>query len=192
MSADRSSEKPATVEELLVAMRKEHGEAVPDEAPRRKKRAGRSPRHLAMDILAFRDHSRSELEEKLQRKLSAQLESGDLQPDAISAVLDELAADGLLNEDRFAESFINGRIRKGHGPLRIRRDLRQKGVSQALVDAAFADIAVDWAELAAEVRHKKFGSAPVKDYKERARQARFLQYRGFSGDQIQAAFAALE
>ena len=145
-----------------------------------------------MDVLAYRDHSRLELEEKLTKKLSARLEAGEVQPEDIANLLDSLVADGLLNEPRFAESFINGRVRKGQGPVRIRRDLGQKGLPQRVLEQAFAETDVDWLAVAETVRQKKFGDGKPADYRERARQARFLQYRGFSGEQIQCALDDLD
>jgi regulatory protein len=41
--------------------------------------------------------------------------------------------------------------------------------------------------VAREARRKRFGSAGPADFRERARQGRFLQYRGFSSEQIRAA-----
>lgn len=187
--------KPVSVEALLATMREELGEPPSPESAvgfdreqGRSKRSGRSPRHVAMDVLAYRDHSRLELEEKLTKKLSARIEAGEVQPEDIADLLDSLVADGLLNEPRFAESFINGRVRKGQGPVRIRRDLGQKGLAQPVLEQAFAAIVVDWLALATTVRHKKFGEGKPADYKARARQVRFLQYRGFSGEQIRSAF----
>jgi len=160
---------------------------VADSAPKKRKRSGRSPRHIAMDLLARRDHSRLELEEKLTQKLAAKLEAGEISGEDIYLVLDELEQDGLLDDSRFAESFINSRIRRGQGPVRIRRDIDQKGISSALVGRIFEEQDFNWVRLAREVRVKKFGTSAPEDYKERARQARFLQYRGFSGAQIQSA-----
>jgi len=168
------------------------------EAPRkRKKRSVRSPRHIAMDLLARRDHTRHELYSKLFSKLSSKLEakipadglsaeySQEFLADEINEVLDELEADGLLNESRFAESFVNSRIRRGLGPARIRRELGEKGVRGQAADLAFEAAEADWLEQARAVREKKFGNELPSEYKERARQARFLQYRGFTSEQIQ-------
>jgi len=156
-----------------------------EQAAPRKKRGGRSPRHIAMDLLARRDHTRSELLTKLSTKLSEQIAADDVSVGDIEAVLDDLESDGLLDEQRYAESFVNSRIRRGQGPARIRRELADKGVAGGSADMAFAAAEVEWLSHAAEVRQKKFGRALPADYKERARQARFLQYRGFTGEQIQ-------
>jgi regulatory protein len=128
---------------------------------------------MAMDILAYRDHSRLELEEKLSKKLARQLEAGELTPADIAGLLDSLVAEGLLVEHRYAESFINSRMRKGQGPVRIRRDLGQKGLARSILEQAFDASQIDWLAEARSVRQKKFGDGPPADYKERARQARF-------------------
>lgn len=179
--------KPQSVEELLVGMREEHGEAISTDRPKKKRRSERSPRHVAMDVLAYREHSRLELEEKITKKLAHRLEAGEISGEDICVALDELVEDGLLDDGRFAEAFINSRVIRGQGPLRIRRDLGQKGVSAALLGQAFSKLEVNWPQKAAEVRQKRFGADLPKEYKERAKQARFLQYRGFSSDQIQSA-----
>jgi len=158
-----------------------------EQATPRKKRGGRSPRHIAMDLLARRDHTKTELLTKLTTKLSEQITAGDVSVGEIESVLDDLASDGLLDEQRYAESFVNSRIRRGQGPARIRRELADKGVSGAEAESAFEAADADWPTLAKEVREKKFGGSLPADYKERARQARFLQYRGFTGDLIQRA-----
>jgi regulatory protein len=180
--------QPVSVEELLENMREELDETHPaEEGGRRSRKRGRSARHVAMDVLAHRDHSRLELEEKLNKKLSNKIEDGEISAEDIACLLDELTEDGLLDEARYAESFVNGRVRKGQGPVRIRRDLNQKGLPRHLLQQAFDAADVNWRQRAGEVRRKKFGNEAPQDYKERARQARFLQYRGFSNEQIQSA-----
>jgi regulatory protein len=132
-----------------------------------------------MDLLARRDHSRLEL----ARKLAAR----GFETDVVAATLDDLERDGLLQEARFVESFISGRIRKGQGPVRIRAELAQRGIDEAGVADGLAAVTTDWGELAAEVRAKRFGAESPADFKTRARQAKFLQYRGFEPEQIRAA-----
>lgn len=141
-------------------------------------KAGRLCRRRAMDLLARREHSRLELARKLGRSFDATLVAG---------VLDALTTEGLLAEARFVDSFIRARTRKGQGPVRIRGDLAERGIRGSSVRAGLADAGCDWCALAAEVRAKRFGAAPPKDFRERARQAKFLQYRGFDAEQIRAA-----
>jgi regulatory protein len=133
-----------------------------------------------MDLLARREHSRREIENKLAAKAFA--------PDMIREVLDELEREGLLSSGRFAESFVASRAARGQGPVRIARELAERGVESP--GNWLDDPRHDWNRLAREVRRKKFGAALPAAYKEKARQARFLEYRGFSHDQIRQALGS--
>lgn len=131
----------------------------------------------AMNILARREHSRKEVRDKLLKKF-------DPGTELLDAVLDKLVADDLLSDQRFSEAFVRWRVGKGQGPVRIRMELRERGVDG---DAALRESGVDWFALVVEVAHKRFGASPAIDPKQRAKRMRFLQYRGFSGEQIRAA-----
>jgi regulatory protein len=135
-----------------------------------------------MDYLARREHARGELLVKLT---SFGFDAG-IAEDAVAQLID----DGLQSDERFVEAFIRSRINQGKGPARIRADLREKGVGSSLVDAGLLDADEDWHALARDVRLKKFGSAIPLNFKEKARQMRFLQSRGFEQDHIQAAVSA--
>jgi regulatory protein len=74
---------------------------------------------------------------------------------------------------------------RGQGPQRIRFDLRG-WVAEPFIEAALA-AGYDWGAAARRVRASKFGAEPPTDWKTKARQARFLQYRGFSADHIRLA-----
>ncbi len=139
-------------------------------------------RRVAMDLLARREHTRTEL--------AAKLTARGAEADALAPVLDALEDDGLLSESRFAEAFVRQRSGRGQGPVRIRHELGQRGVSEAAAEAALAAADADWDELATSVRHGRFGAEPPADLKERARQSRFLSYRGFTGDQVRRALDA--
>jgi regulatory protein len=130
----------------------------------------------ALDLLARREHSRLELERKLAARGFA--------AEAVAVALDDLERSGALAADRFTDSFVRSRAAKGQGPVRIRAELAERGVDEAQAAAATRDAGVDWAETARAVRGKRFGSVPPRDFKERARQARFLEYRGFERNQI--------
>jgi regulatory protein len=128
-------------------------------------------------LLAGREHSRAELFAKLvQRGFSA----AGLEP-----VLDHLARRGLQSDARFAEQFLAARMRRGSGPLRIRAELRQRGVAEDLI-ARELDIEPEaWLECLRLVYERKYGSAPAGDRKELARRIRFMESRGFGGELIQ-------
>jgi len=133
-------------------------------------------RKRAIDLLARREHSRLELERKLvQRGCPHEL---------VSQVVKELEHDGLLSDERFTESLVMTRCAQGHGPVRIRHDLRQKGVADSVIDRWLDERSEQWLELISHVRQQKFGDDLPCDYKERAHQARFLQSRGFTAEQI--------
>ncbi len=132
-----------------------------------------------MDLLARREHSAVELLTKLGARFP---EHSELLPQ----VLASLQRDKLQSDQRFSEAFVASRIRKGQGPYRIRQELQQRGIPQCQAEQVLADCGADWFQLAAEVMARKYGQRPCDSFQERARRSRFLQYRGFSGEQIQA------
>jgi regulatory protein len=138
-------------------------------------------RRTAMNLLARREHAR--------RELAAKLLARGLPGDLIDPVMDELARENLLSDDRFAEAFVSARAGRGQGPVRIRIELERKGVDTGIVERALADAGVDWDDLAEQVRRKRFGPGRPGSFKERARQARFLQYRGFAAEHLGGALA---
>ena len=133
----------------------------------------------AVRLLTRREHSRKEL----ARKLFARGMPADL----VEEVLQNLQARRLQSDARYAESLVNSRVSRGQGPVRIRRDLAQQGIPDTDIDTALEAAGVDWYALARETRTRRFGDPAPAEWKERARQARFLEYRGFSGDQIREA-----
>ena len=136
-------------------------------------------RRRALDLLARREHSRLELKRKL-------VDRGFL-AEIVDDTLDVLQSDNLLDEGRFLESFIRTRVGKGQGPARIEADLGQRGIDRGRVRAWLRDAELNWSSLAAGVREKRFGPGQPGSFEERARQAKFLQYRGFDSEQINAA-----
>lgn len=139
-----------------------------------------SMRLKAMDLLARREHSRSELSEKLTTKLVLSSEHMD----TLEAVLDRLVADDLLSDERFAEVLVRSKLHKGQGPRRIAQDLRKRGVGAELAASALSECGADWYELAVAAVNKKYGPEPAVDMKGKARRSRFLQYRGFSAEHV--------
>jgi regulatory protein len=137
-------------------------------------------RLAAMAQLARRDFASGELFGKL-------VQSG-FPEELCRTVLAELAASGLLNEARYVEGFVAAHAGRGQGPARIGADLRRNGVPDVLIEQGLSG--PDWVALARKVRRAKFGAALPLDWGEKARQARFLQYRGFSADHIRAATGA--
>ena len=137
-------------------------------------------RKKAMDFLARREYGQTELIRKLADK--------GYDPDVAADAVVQLTGEGLQSDARFSESFVQSRINQGKGPVRIRLDLGQKGISDSDIEIALEEAEADWRALAREQRIKKFGPDLPPDFKEKARQMRFLQYRGFEQDHIQSAF----
>lgn len=131
-------------------------------------------------MLARREHS----EKELCRKLTGR----DFNPDEVARVITQLKQEGLQSDRRFTDALVHNRIEKGYGPAWIARELREKGVSDDLIADALHTGEVDWFACAIRVREKKYGRAKPDNYREQARQSRFLQYRGFSGEQIRGVF----
>ena len=137
-------------------------------------------RNKAMDLLARREHSEQELRQKLKTR--------EYDADAIDEVLQALQEDRLQSDERFTESYVNHRFNAGVGPLKIRYELRQKGVSDGLVDVFLEPLSDQWDELMTRQRIRKFGAPIPDDYAERMKQARFLQNRGFSPESVMRLF----
>jgi regulatory protein len=131
-----------------------------------------------MQLLSRRDYAAAELEAKLL--------SRGFEPAAVAAALERLGAERLLNDGRFLEEFIGSRARRGQGPAKIRMQLRGRGLDAALIDEHLARYP-HWADEARRIKQKKFGATAPTQYADKARQARFLQSRGFSGAHIRHA-----
>ena len=141
-------------------------------------------RRAAMDFLARREHGSEELFNKLKRRFRRHSECGD----AISTELEKLTVEGLLSDQRFAAATVRQLILRGLGPRRLDAELRAKGLQsdwQSCADSAERE--VDWFDRAEKVYLKKFAAKPWPEdrddfQKERAKRARFMQYRGFDPD----------
>lgn len=136
---------------------------------------------LAVRLLARRDYASGELQ--------ARLEAGGYDAPAAATVLSELAQRGFLNDARYAANYVIWHCGRGQGPVRIAADLRMRGVGPELIVAALAQV-TDWPARAQAARRAKFGAKSPATWAEKARQARFLQYRGFSADHIRSATGA--
>jgi len=134
------------------------------------------PRRDALRLLASREHSRHELGVKLRAR---GYDAGE-----VEAVLDDLGRRGLLSDARMAEAYVAERVRKGFGPVRVRHELRRRGVPEPLIDAHLERGVDKWLERLMVVHDKKFGAGRATDAKERARRGRFLEQRGFPLDLI--------
>mgnify|MGYP000668584458 CR=1 FL=1 len=135
-------------------------------------------KEVCLRYLMRREHSYQELLDKVATK-------GFNRQD-ITLVVDQLAEQGLQSDARFAESYARSRVHKGFGPLRIKAELRQRGVSDCCFEMAVEDIAGSWQELLQQVYEKKYtGGEPISQ-KEWLKRSRFLQQRGFSHEMVRA------
>lgn len=155
-------------------------------------------RWLAFYYLGRREHSKKELREKLLAKAC--------EPQAVEYLLQEFESEGYQSDERMTSALIKDGIGKKHGKIRILQTLKKHGLTtissatevQTWIDEHgefFSDLminvtaeeqenlnenyAVDWLAQAVEARVKKYGDDIPTDPKEKARQLRFLQYRGF-------------
>ena len=134
-------------------------------------------RERALRLLARREHSRFELARKLGQAGFAQ---HDIDP-----LLDEFEAKNWLSDRRFAESWVADHRAKA-GSVKLAHDLRQRGVSDAVIEAVLAENRDSEFERACEVWRRKFGTLPA-DAADKARQIRFMQSRGFASEVIHRA-----
>ena len=137
-------------------------------------RKGPSLKVRAMRFLARREHSR----EELRRKLAAKVGEGD----DLEAVLDDLERRGWLSDARYAEQAIRARSRR-HGPIKLAHSLRARGVDEESIAAAFRAAGEEGASNLEAIWKTRFKALPA-DERECARQARFLQGRGFALEDV--------
>lgn len=132
---------------------------------------------MVLNLLARREHSQEELRRKLLHKGIA---SAD-----IELVLTECLAQGWQSDQRFAQEYVQMRMRKGYGPLRIHAELNERGVDHSLIDQCLIPYENEWYGCLTKLWGKKFAKHPSVDANMRMKQMRFLQQRGFEITQIQ-------
>ncbi len=142
----------------------------------------KSIRLKIMDFLSRREHSSREI----FKKLSPRVESKEL----LEEEIEKLKADGLLSDERFAESYFQSRKNRGYGPLRIRNELKQRGVGDQIFYPLSNEI--EWSELALEALKKKVSGDMPTETKEILKLKRFLNYRGFDFQHIDKAFQLIK
>ena len=129
-------------------------------------------------MLARREHSAGDLSRRLRDKgYDAAL---------TAEVIGRLLAERLLDDNRYIDNFIRSHAARGHGPLRIRMELRQLDLAGPPVEDAIAAFS-DWPARARAARLKKFGPTLPASPADRAQQMRFLGYRGFTSAQVRVA-----
>jgi regulatory protein len=136
----------------------------------------------AMMLLARRDYCSAELGAKLCERGFEQA--------LVDAVVAELTERRYVDDARYVASYVHHHAERGQGPRRIRQDLGELGLKPELFEATLAGL--DWAVKARQLRVRKFGQAVPANWPARAKQLRFLQYRGFSADHIRSALGAID
>ena len=126
----------------------------------------------ALDLVSRREHSRHELKQKLNKRFPETMP-------IIEEALDKLAINNILDDERFAEMYLNSRARKGFGPKKIEMELYSKKVDSIFIGNAI-EAYKSWTENAENELKKKFKGLEPTDYKSKMKQKQFLFNRGFS------------
>lgn len=136
----------------------------------------RSINEVSIGLLSRREHSILELKHKLMRKSFTEEE--------IEQVIQRLLDNNLLSEERFTESYINMRKRKGYGPLRIANELRERGIGEDFFEDYLDRSNAEWRVVMKRQYEKKYGDKLAEEYAEKAKRAKYLQARGFPLDWV--------
>ena len=142
----------------------------------------------AVRILAMRDHSEQELRRKLAAPVMGKKEPEEIDatPEDYDKVIAWCIESRYLDDDRFVQQFIASRSRKGYGPARVRQELGQKGISREAIERAMRECEIDWAQLARDQAIRKYGEPLPVDFAKKVKVQRFLLYRGYLMEDIQA------
>ncbi len=140
--------------------------------PSKKPPTGPRLRALAFAMLGRQELSKQQLTQKL---LLTEAEAEE-----VKALVEELAASDYQSDARMAAMTVRANARKGRGPARVRQDLKTRAIDVELAQDSLNN--TNWLELAVQLRRRKFGIELPNDAKEKARQLRFLMYRGFTMD----------
>ena len=133
-------------------------------------------RGKAYRLLGRREHSAWELRRKLQHAEY---------PELVERLVAELTAEEVQSDARFTEQHCRQRYQNGRGPVKVRYDLAQHRIEETLVERVMSGYETKWPARAAEVRCRKFGEQAPTSYKDWAKQARFLQQRGFTTEHFE-------
>ena len=150
-----------------------------DKTEKPKTLTGSRLRSYAFALLTRRDYSQVELITKLNQYA--------VNPEEVTKLVEELAEQNYQSDQRVAELTLASQIRKGKGLQRIKQTLKAKHLDTELITQELEE--VDWLQQAYQLKIKKFGEEVTKDQKIKAKQIRFLQYRGFDMDVIMKAIA---
>jgi regulatory protein len=148
--------------------------------PRKKKFQKQTALHCGVGLLARREHSEFELRQKLHTR--------EFESEEIERAIERLLEKDYLSDVRFAMSTCRYRANRGYGWRYISNELKQKGVCSTIIQQLQNNCEIDWYLQAELAYNKRFGEIIVvgahERQKEKAKRIRFLQYRGFSTDEI--------
>lgn len=144
----------------------------------------------AIFMLSRRDYGTTELQRRLARRIRESDREAQTVTDetCLPQVMEHLLENHYLDDNRTVYAFFRSYLNKSYGPLRIRQELRVKGFPSEIIERLFEEDETDWYTLCQEVHEKKFWGSKPKDFKEKAKQIRYLQYRGFTSEYINALF----
>ena len=141
-------------------------------------------RAYAMRSLARRESAKSELARRLRQQ--------GYQEEVIEAVVDYCRGYNWVNDERYGAMAVRAGAAKGHGPIKIRFELRRKGLDDNQIDAAFEQPELDWFELALDLLARRANVADLADFKLRMKWLKYLLGRGFTQEQGRYALSALQ
>ena len=154
--------------------------------------ARRKMMNKALDLLSMRDYSRRELSDKLvtkawEKKEQKDMDLGSLKQQA-SDICDRLEELGLLNEERFARSYVDELLRRKHLSKRgLKTALIQKGVQRDIIETVLEEVEVDPVEQVRELLATKFKNRDLSDEKQKTRTVNALLRLGYRYGEINAA-----
>ena len=133
-------------------------------------------RACALRLLARREHSRTELEQKLLLRHF---------PEAlIHSVVDAMESKGWQSDLRFAKAYVEQQIQRGYGALKIESELKKRGIAKDLIAAVLPYDSEFWQQQLLKLWNNKFAETTKRRPATQAQQIRFLQSRGFTWQQI--------
>ncbi len=137
--------------------------------------------HSITRLLARREHSKSEIMTKLLSK--------GYDAELVKQQLALFVEKNIQSDERFVEVYIRSKMQKGHGKKRIKMSLSQHDIDENLIESGFAATDDSFFDTVIVVYQKKYGDKPIADWKDKQKRMRFLQYRGFTAEQINVAIA---
>ncbi len=144
-------------------------------APRSSQSSGPDPRPCAERILARRGHGREELRRKLVRR--------GFDPEAVDALLQNLAEGGLLDDAAYVREYARQALDKGHGSSYIRAKLASRGLR---CTGPVCTAGEESASLRAFLERRRLRPSALTGPAERAKMQRFLSGRGYSAAAVQS------